>query len=137
MAGWIISDWAVALSSGLNGLAGGAQVTSATITPPTSPDRPFYLDGRVLLGSLTPQAGQALAIHVLPAVNDLATLFADLNSMTREWEMPLNSGNTNKYSYLKPVWCPVVPFRIAVVNSVSGTALGTGNLIEYMTRTEG
>jgi hypothetical protein len=138
MAGWTdISAWATALSTGLNSLAGGAQATSATITPPTGP-RPFYLDLRINLASLTPAAGQSLAIHILPAVDDTPTNFADPNSLTRVRDVPLNTGAAAKYAYLDCERCPVVPFRIALVNSTGGTALAaSGNIVEYMTKSEG
>lgn len=138
MAGYTdLSAWTTALSTGLNSLAAGAQATSATQTPPTGP-RPFYIDLRINLASLAPVAGQSLTIHILPAVDSTPTNFADATSLTTVAVVPIASGTAAKYIYVEGLRCPVVPYRLAIVNSTGGTSLAaSGNTVEILTKSEG
>ena len=139
MAGYteLSSSWTSVLSTALNTLANLAQATSATITPPTSPSRPLYLDLRINLASLTPSAGASLSVHILPAVDNGPTNFADPTGVTLAAVQPLNSGAAAKYAYLEGLRCPVVPFRIALVNNAGVPLAASGNTVEYITKTEG
>jgi len=131
------SAWATAFSTSLNSLANLGTATSATITPPTSPERPFYFDLRINLASLNPGAAASLSFHILPAVDDGPTNFADVTSGTLAVVRPLNAGAGVKRDFVGELRCPSVPFRLALVNN-SGVALAaSGNTVEYMTKSEG
>ena len=138
MAGYTeLSSWTSVLSTALNSLANLAQAASGTITPPDEPSRPFYLDLRINLASLNPSAGASLSIHILPAVDRVPTNFADVTSLTLAAVQPLNTGAAAKYHYIEGLRCPVVPFRIALVNNAGVALAASGNTVEYLTKTEG
>ena len=137
MAGFAdLSSWTSLLSAALNALPNLAQATSAIITPPTSPSRPFYIDLRINLASLTPAAGASLSVHILPAVDNAPTNFADLTGVTLVAVQPLTAGAGAKYAYLEGLRCPVVPFKVALINNAGVALAGTGNTVEYITKTE-
>lgn len=131
-----LSAWSNVLSTALNALT-TATATSSTITPPTGP-RPFYIDLRATFASFTPASGQGVNIYIQHAVDDTPTNFADVTSLSFRAFIPFTSGASPKYGFVERIACPIVPFRIAVTNSVTGTALAaSGNTIDIRTYSEG
>ncbi|MCA3450478.1 MAG: hypothetical protein INF92_08935 [Rhodobacter sp.] len=67
----------------------------------------------------------------------MPTNFADVTSLTLAAVQPLNTGAAAKYHYIEGLRCPVVPFRIALVNNAGVALAASGNTVEYLTKTEG
>ena len=136
MAGFSdLSGWTALAVSGLNGLPASQSWQSATIIPPTGP-RPFYMDVRVILGSFSPTV-LGMTFYVLQQVEDTAPLFRDITAGAFERNIIVTSGASQKLDYLQRVPCPIVPFRIAILNPNPSTALAaTGNAVSYQTYSE-
>lgn len=138
MAGWTnLSGWTSLTATGLNSLAAGQTWVSGTITPPTSPPRPFYFDLRVILGSFSPTV-LALPVYRLLQVEDATPLFADVTTGAFLTNLVLTSGASQKLSFLERNPCPLVPFRLAIQNPSGNAALAaSGHAIAYQTYGEG
>ena len=136
MAGFSdLSGWIAITASGLNGLGPNTPWISSTITPPTGP-RPFYMDVRVILGSFSPVV-LGMPFYILQQVEDTAPLFRDIAAGAFERNIIVTSGASEKRDYLQRVPCPIVPFRVAILNPNPATALAaTGNAVSYQTYSE-
>ena len=136
MAGFSdLSGWIAITASGLNSLAANTSWISGTITPPTGP-RPFYMDVRVILGSFTPVV-LGMPFYVLQQVEDTTPLFRDIAAGAFERNIIVTSGASEKRDFLQRVPCPIVPFRVAILNPNPSEALAsTGNSVSYQTYSE-